>query len=230
MGQAPREHLYTNSVVPYFRAPHILVGFPMRYAQSRSLIRDDSGMVMFGKVGVSDGVFISSRDGLHWDRRFLGAFIRPGPDERNWTARNIITGWGILPTSDQEISLYYTEHYRHPTARLRRATLRLDGFVSLHAPYQGGTCTTKPLQFNGGRLLLNFATSAVGSVRIEVLDADGATLPGLSGSDAPEQFGDGIDAEYLWSGSADLSSLAGTPVRLRIHLKDADLYALQFVD
>ena len=28
---APDEELYTNQVAPYYRAPHILMGFPMRY-------------------------------------------------------------------------------------------------------------------------------------------------------------------------------------------------------
>jgi hypothetical protein len=32
-----------------------------------------------------------------------------------------------------------------------------------------------------------------------------------------------------WRGGSDLSSLAGQPIRLRFWLKDADLFALQFV-
>ncbi len=30
---SPDEHLYTNQVAPYFRAPHILIGFPTRYIE-----------------------------------------------------------------------------------------------------------------------------------------------------------------------------------------------------
>ncbi|MBC7289373.1 MAG: hypothetical protein H5T86_15295, partial [Armatimonadetes bacterium] len=30
-GDAPKEHLYTNAIQPYFRAPHILLGFPNRF-------------------------------------------------------------------------------------------------------------------------------------------------------------------------------------------------------
>ena len=33
-----------------------------------------------------------------------------------------------------------------------------------------------------------------------------------------------------WKGQADLSSLTGRPVRLRIQLRDSKLYALQFAD
>ena len=30
-GDAPREQLYTSQIKPYFRAPHVLIGFPARY-------------------------------------------------------------------------------------------------------------------------------------------------------------------------------------------------------
>ena len=32
---APREHLYTNQISPYFRAPHIYIGFPKRFLPKR---------------------------------------------------------------------------------------------------------------------------------------------------------------------------------------------------
>ena len=34
--------------------------------------------------GVSDAVLISNRDGLHFERPFLEAFLRPGLDPLNW--------------------------------------------------------------------------------------------------------------------------------------------------
>ena len=42
------------------------------------------------KVGVSDNVIMSSRDGRHWDRPFLESWVKPGLDQRNWTQRNLI--------------------------------------------------------------------------------------------------------------------------------------------
>lgn len=70
-GDAPREHFYTNAILPYFRAPHIFVGFPKRFLPDRI-------KTPHRYTGLSDGVFMSSRDGLHF-RRWLEAFIRPGP-------------------------------------------------------------------------------------------------------------------------------------------------------
>jgi hypothetical protein len=126
------------------------------------------------------------------------------------------------------MSLYWVEHYRHPSNKIVRGTLRTDGFVSLHAGYGGGLAVTHPLTFEGNRLVLNFSTSAVGSVRVEVLQADGRPVPGLSGEASPAFFGDNIAGECRWSSDARIGDLAGQAVRLKLHLKDADLFAIQF--
>lgn len=178
--------------------------------------------------GLSDGVFMCSRDGIHWDRRFMESFIEHGQERENWTERNPLPTWGAVPTSPQEMSVYWVEHFRHPTIRLRRGSLRTDGFVSLHGGYAGGEVLTHPLTFQGSRLVLNYKTSAVGSVRVELLSPSGEAIPGLAGDEAPELYGDAVAEEYRWTSTAVLGESAGKPVRLRIHLKDADLYALQF--
>lgn len=55
-------------------------------------------------------------------------------------------------------------------------------------------------------------------------------MPGLSLADAPEKFGDEIDGVYNWNSNESPGRLAGTTVRLRFVLKDADLYAFRFRD
>jgi hypothetical protein len=221
-GTAPLEHFYTNGIVPYFRAPHLYLGFPMRFVPERKAVERHV------YPGVSDAVFMTSRDGTHWDRRFMEAFIRPGLELENWTERNFLMAWGIVPTGPADMSLYWVEHYRHPSNKIVRGTLRTDGFVSLHAGYGGGLAVTHPLTFEGNRLVLNFSTSAVGSVRVEVLQADGRPVPGLSGEASPAFFGDNIAGECRWSSDARIGDLAGQAVRLKLHLKDADLFAIQF--
>ena len=115
-----------------------------------------------------------------------------------------------------------------PTVRISRFTLRTDGFVSVKAGYGGGEFTTRPLVFEGDELELNYATSAVGSLRVEVQTADGTPVPGLTLDECPETYGDEIEGTISWGESNGLSSLAGQPVRLRFALMDADLYAFRF--
>ncbi len=87
---------------------------------------------------------------------------------------------------------------------------------------------TKPLTFTGKNLKLNFSTSAAGGVKVEVQDADGKALPGVSLEDCQEQIGNELERVVSWKGGADLSMLAGKAVRLRFVLKDADVFAFQF--
>ncbi|MBT4609326.1 MAG: hypothetical protein HOC05_04775 [Gemmatimonadetes bacterium] len=72
------------------------------------------------------------------------------------------------------------------------------------------------------------STSAAGSVRVEVQDADGHTLPGYEIESCDELIGDEVDRRVTWGEHRDVASLAGKPVRLRFQLRDADLFALQF--
>ena len=77
-------------------------------------------------------------------------------------------------------------------------------------------------------LLLNFATSAAGSLRCEIQDADGKPIPGFTLADSDELFGDSLDRPMTWNGSSELKALVGKPICLRFELKDADLHALRF--
>lgn len=221
-GDTKPEQFYTNATTPYFRAPHYYFMLPKRFVSNRSGLE--------GHKGISDGVFLSSRDGLHFDREFQQAFIRPGRDKLNWGDRSMMTAYGIIQTGPDEMSVYYSENYRYPSHHVRRGVLRLDGIASLHADAEPGELVTKPLRFTGKRLELNYATSAAGTVQVEIQDEAGKPIPGFTLEDAPELFGDKIDGPFAWKKGPDVSSLAGKTVRLRFVVRDADVYAYRFAE
>ncbi|MFN0165803.1 MAG: hypothetical protein ACKV22_05170 [Bryobacteraceae bacterium] len=242
---SPDEELYTNQITPYYRAPHILVGFPKRYQdrgwseamrllpnlehrQARSAVSPRYG------TAITDGLFMSSRDGLHF-RRWAEAFIRPGPHSDNWVYGDNAMAWGLIETrshvttAPDELSMYSVENYwRGNSMNVRRLAIRVDGFVSVHAPLAGGEFVTKPLVFEGSQLEMNVSTSAAGSVRWEMQDPDGHPIPGFTLAENPEIFGDAIDYPVPLRKGSKLSEFAGRPVRLRFVLRDADLYAIRF--
>ena len=91
---AAKEDLYTNAVTPYMRAPHILLGFPMRYVDSRSSQQMEGVPSIAGfpeakvsDLGITDAAFMTSRDGLKF-HRWSGVFIRPGLSADCWISRN----------------------------------------------------------------------------------------------------------------------------------------------
>lgn len=222
LGNSPPEHFYTNATVQYFRGPNYYFTFPKRFAHNRKKLAGHKEM------GISEGVFMSSRDGVNFDRTFMQALIRPGRKKDNWGDRSTMPAWGILQTSPDEMSIYYSRGYRYPTHRMERGVFRLDGIASAHADYETGELITKPFKFTGNKLTLNYSTSATGSVRIEIQDADGKPIPGFTLKDATELYGDEIAEAYSWKSGSDVSKLAGKAVRLRYVLKDCDVYSYRF--
>lgn len=231
-GDTPPEHLYTNQTSLYFRAPHIYVGICARFMPGRQVLTDEQAKAIQVNPAYfkdcSDAVFISSRGGNHYDRTFMDAILRPGVGMENWVSRSNYPSLNLFQINPSTMSFLVNRNYGQPTAYLRRYDLRLDGFASAHAGYSGGHLTTKPILFSGSKLELNYATSAAGSVRIEFLDASGAPVPGFTLADSHELVGDEIDRTYNWKNGTDVSSLRGKPVRVRFHLKDADVYAYRF--
>jgi len=244
---APVEQLYTNQVEPYFRAPHLFIGFPARYVErcwspaiedlpelTARRARSNSGE-RYG-TAVTDTVFMSSRDGLTF-KRWGEAFIRPGlrPVD-SWVYGDMYTAWHVLQTpsdiqgTPDELSIYATESYfRGNSNLLRRYTLRMDGFVSLTAPRSGGEFVTKPLRFAGDGLAMNFSASAAGSVRVEILDGSSdSVVEGFGLNDCVELLGDDLERRVKWTSGKDLAALADRAIRLRVVMVDADLFAFQF--
>jgi hypothetical protein len=245
---SPSEHLYTNQVKPYHRAPHLLIGFPTRYVErgwSESMRALPEGehrewrartSQRYG-TALTEGLLMASRDGVHF-KRWNEAFLRPGPERPGtWNYGHQYLAWHLVETrspddgAPAELSLYATESYwTDRSSALRRYVLRLDGFVSISAPMSGGELVTKPFTFTGRKLSLNFATSAAGSIRVELQDAAGRALPGLALADCEELFGDTVDRSVAWARGKEVGAVAGQVVRLRVALRDADLYSFRFVD
>jgi hypothetical protein len=176
---------------------------------------------------VSDTVLITSRGGYRFDRTFLEAFIRPGLDSKNWASRNGMTATGYVRTGPTEMSIYVQEHYAQASARITRYAIRLDGFASVNAPYKGGEMVTRPLLFQGSRLILNFSTSAAGSISVELQDEHGEPIPGFTLEESEVIVGDRIERAVAWR-EGDLKRFAGRPIKFRFVMKDADLYSIRF--
>jgi hypothetical protein len=225
----PALHLYTEPVEKYFRASHAYVMYPMVLYEP-SGFRTGRQYPGAPYPGLSDTQFCFSRDGIHWDRRFRQPALPHGPDERNWRDREPLVGQGLIQTSPTELSIYYAAWGRSPESHTRRATIRLDGFISVEGPYVGwGEFTTRPLLFEGRQLELNYQTSGGGTILVELQTESGQPLKGNRLEDCREIFGDRIEGIVSWNNGSDVSALAGKAIRLRVRFRDAHLYAFRFV-
>jgi hypothetical protein len=240
------EQMYTNGIIPYYRAQQIYIGLPARYINrqwSSSMyalpeLKERKGRSITNPrygTAITESILIASHDGVKF-KRWNEAFLRPGI-ERNgtWNYGQQFIGWSFVETKSDlkgapnEISLYADEGlWIGKSSSLRRYTIRPDGFVSINAPFTGGTLLTKFFLFKGKNLSINFSTSAYGSMRVEIQDSTGKAFPGFSLDDCPPIFGDAIDRTATWNKGSDVSLLEGKEVRLLFEIKDGDLYSFYF--
>ncbi len=203
----PNEHLYTNAIQKYFRAPHLFIGFPTRYEPKSQQV---------------EPILMTSRDGSTFQRYPDAVIPRTALKDRNHNRSNYMA-WGMfqLPGKPSEISVYGTENYYERTpGRVRRFAYRVDGFVALRGGSEGGQATTKPLHFDGDQLLLNYVVNSGGTLTVEALDRAGKVI-----GESKPLSGDAVDHVVVWNQKPDLSSGS---VQLRFNLKNADLYSLRF--
>ncbi|MBN1347014.1 MAG: hypothetical protein JXQ73_30265 [Phycisphaerae bacterium] len=179
-----------------------------------------------------------SRDGRRWHRyRQRVPFIPVGP-EGSFDAGSLYAGASGLVVRDGKIWIYYCGYNTDHAGRIRGkgpklngiglAHLRLDGFVSADAGPRGGTLLTRQMACSGNVLHVN-AEAPQGQIQAEILDA---TLAPLPGRDIPSSIPfkrDSTDATLRWKpGTA--ADVAGKPVSIRFHLKNAKLYSFWFAD
>ena len=187
--------------------------------------------------------FAFSRDGVNYDRTYREPIIRRG-DNGDFDGVSIYAQKPLI--HDGEILFYYTgTNWRSPeqlvelgdqaTAGIGLARLPRDGFVSLEgARHDFSVVTTRSFTFTGQNLFLNMqaALQQWGAepceVKVEILDGRHAPIAGFAFDDADTLTTTNLDQKVTWQGRADVSALAGKPVRLRIHFKNAKLYAFQF--
>ena len=96
------------------------------------------------------------------------------------------------------------------------AVLRRDGFVSMG---KNGMLTTRAVAFSGRHLFVNAAAGG-GEVAVEVVGELGFGV-----KDCVPVRADGTRQALRWNSGRDLSGLTGKALRLRFHLKRAELYS-----
>lgn len=241
---------YSSAALRYPWADDAYFMFPQAYYHYTGALRD------FGKArpvnaGSLDTQFAASRDGINWERYDREPFIPIGMrGEMDCYSARVI--YGLVPdVSGREMYMYYrASDWLHgwdrnesnkkiltdaglgatqDTTPISRVVLRRDGFVSVTADYRGGEFTTPLLKFSGASLKLNINTTATGWARVAILDADGKAIPGFTLDDCDLiHTANEINHTVKWKRQADVSSLAGKPVRLHVSLRNTDLYAFQF--
>ena len=238
-GDAEDSPLYINNIQPYYRAPHILIGLPVRYTER--IAWSNSFDALCGKeqrlermktcarygLVVTDALFMTSRNGVDF-KKYDEAWASPNPENgRNWAYGDDYFAYGMIETpsaiegEDPEMSFYAGENRWIGPVQLYRYTLRRDGFVSLHAGAKERLILTKAFTYEGDALTVNFSTSARGYARFTLIAADSNRY------ESGEYFGNSTQREIRFEDDG-VRRNSGRPVRLEVRLREADLYSIRF--
>ena len=225
--------IYTNAYTPWPGAPQAHLMFPAMYHRAQDIL---------------DVHLMVSRDGIHWQRPSRAPII-PSGEPGTPSEGGVYAGCGIIRTASGDWALIYNPiwhthnqlHFQSPVESAHqypdyvcRALWREDGIMSLEAPTEG-KCTTVPLIFSGRALQVNAWTRYGGEIRVELVDATneamsfGEIVTGRSFEDCDPISGDAPRHVVTWRGDPDLSTLIGRPIRLRLWMRRARLYAFRFI-
>jgi len=241
---------YNSAALRYPWADDAYLLFPQAYYHyTRSL--GEFSRELPTNAGPLDTHFAASRDGIHWERYGRQPFIPLGMrGEFDCHSARLI--YGLVPdVAGREVYMYYrASDWLHGWDRnernrqiltdaglgatqdvtvISRVVLRRDGFVSVQAGHSGGEFTTPPLRFSGRQLILNVDTSATGFLRVACLTEAGEAIPGYGLADCGLiHTANEINRTVRWKGPTGAGLPASQPIRLRVEMRNANLYAFQF--
>ncbi|MCL2814145.1 MAG: hypothetical protein FWD23_06050 [Oscillospiraceae bacterium] len=152
-----------------------------------------------------------------------------------YPASAVLNGDKILIYSFASSSAH-NEDYNSPLnsgmfggAGLCVSSIRKDGFCALeNTAYCGEVCLC-PMIYRGGDITINASTSAYGSIRAALLEPHGKIgkpIEGFALEDSVPFGGDSCEYALRWK-NADLATLKNRPVRLRLELTQARVYAVR---
>jgi hypothetical protein len=194
--------------------------------------------------GTLDVQVAVSRDNHHWIRPTRDVLI-PHGEPGGFDCFMVFAAPGFVPIDDDHYAIYYravdSPHHGGSAVQMPagfkrvdamgRAVLTRDRIVGIEAGEQEGTFCTRPLVFEGRRLLLNLEPTGPDPwLTVQVVSADDEEpFPGYTSEESIPLMKDELDAVATWKKGADLGQFAGRPVRLHFRLKSMRIYAFQFV-
>jgi hypothetical protein len=191
-----------------------------------------SGLRDKGGSGMGYTVLCWTRDGETWHRdRHTDKYFEPDPKVGAWD--HAMSWIGTSALVGDEVYLYYAgykwghKHHHSIERQIGLVKTARDRYVARRAGANTGQLTTRPVRIDGRKLTLN-ADAERGQVRVQVCDAAGKPLPGLSYADCKPITGDSLDAPVAWK-SKSLADIGGQPVRLQFAIQNASLFAFELL-
>ncbi|MGH8018350.1 MAG: LamG domain-containing protein, partial [Opitutaceae bacterium] len=187
----PGSGVYVPKATKYPWAPDAYIAFPAMYFDYEEPDQPATRRTLFDPArktgsGLIEAQVAVSRDGVNWRRLPRPAYVGPG-EYQGRDLHQIYMAEGMIRRGDEIWQYFYGQedyhspHVRNPEGNgVYRVVQRLDGFVSLDAPYDKlATLITRPLVFTGSRLVLNIDTGAMGYAQAGFVNEAGEPISGF---------------------------------------------------
>jgi hypothetical protein len=191
-----------------------------------------------------------SRDGIEWTRiPFLPPLLARGADG-TFDAGQIHPAYAVdrgeftfLYYSADKVGQRVQQGYFSSigVARMRRGR-----WIGYETDMDGGYLLTREMAVSGGRLEVNFQGiiapymkpvegKTIGFIRVGLYRRSNETgqlvpIPGFALADSDPLVGDSISGAATWKGKADIGSLRASPVYVRFHVVNSELWGFRFAE
>ena len=222
----PNSDLYNPACQQYPDVPGLYLMFPSLFRH-----REDTLDI---RIAVS-------RDGAKWTRPDREVAFIPLGQPADFDGGALYMGNGCCQRTGDELSFYFSgSTLKHNETELEnladfrkrrvisRPIARVDRLVSVTAGVAGGQFDTPLIRFDGDYLIVNAAARPGGAVRVGLLDADYQPIPGRGVSECRTLASDNESWTVSWADGHSVSGLSQQSIRLRIVMRDADLFGFQF--
>jgi hypothetical protein len=208
------------------------------------------GETVSSKADLMHVELMISRDGLRWERPFRSQPFFPS-ETQPFSSGGVFTN-STPVVLDDEIRFYYGGYTSgaigggskldddKQQSGVGLASLALDRFAGLRSversaqttlrkPLENiGQITLQPLDLTGCKGMMLNADASKGSILVEVLDEDGYRVRGFTKDEAKPVRGDSLRHPIAWQ-NANLSMLPPGRYLIRIHLDNAEVFAVSFL-
>jgi len=242
--QPLRPDVYTPAVQIYHRQ---YIGLPSVYFQDENRPPVPRPDVRMG-TGPIYPLVMHSLDGMDWhfpDRWHPIVPLEPHErvsryEQASFKGKEVgmlRTAANFLETEDR-LLIYYAmwegTHYEmvpEDRSAIYVASMRLDGFASLHSSKadQPGTWRTTTIGVPQDANAIHINARVTGSLRVEVLDPQTQRpIAGLSRDDCAAFRGDAVRHVMQWTDDSALARVAGRDVQLRFLVDDGEIFSFSF--
>ena len=211
--------IYNFDAMPY---ESIIIGLYSMWKGPENNVCNQLGIQKRNELGLG-----YSRDGFHFYRPSYAPVMDVNETEGAWNYGNMQSVCGTPLIVGDSLYIYASGRKKNTImwdgfTSTGLATLRRDGFVSMHTNNEG-FLLTEPITFDGSHFFINAEAK---EVKVELLDQQNRVIPGFSKEDC-EILKDinKTKKQISWKKHSDVSSLKNKTIRAKFYLTDGDLYA-----